>query len=127
MLPSFPDQRRGPKAEIEALVTLVRSAPRPVISDDMVLLLRAGKAVEWEPAIFTELASEGMWDERPFVRLIEGRHFAFFVTMGGRGTRLFNARYTPAVADAIDAAYPVKRRLAGYTLHLPVASAPGQR
>ncbi|HUE79933.1 MAG TPA: hypothetical protein VMN38_09915 [Sphingomicrobium sp.] len=119
MLPSIPDQRRGPIPELRQLVTLIREAQRPVISDDMVLLLRAGKPVVWEPAIFTELASGGLWDERPFVRLVRARHFAFFVTAGGRGTRLFDARYTPAVADAMDAAYPQKRRLAGYTLHFP--------
>ncbi|MEO5613129.1 MAG: hypothetical protein ABIT68_10375 [Sphingomicrobium sp.] len=119
-----PDQtRRRPVAETQRLVALVRAAERPVISDDMVILLRADKAVEWEPAIFAELASKGKWDERPFVRLIEAHHFAFFVTEGDRGQTLFDSRYTPAVAGAIASAYPVERHLAGYTLHLPESDA----
>ena len=122
MLPSIPDPAQQiPIAEIQRLVTLVREARRPVISDDMVILLRAGKEVEWEPAIFAELASKGMWDERPFVGLIRRRHFAFFVTEGDRGDVLFDSRYTPAVAGAIESAYPLERQLAGFTLHLPAA------
>ncbi len=119
ILPAMPDQRRSRFGEHRDLVKLMREAQRPVISDDMVLLLRAGKPVEWEPAIFAELASGGLWDEKPFVRRIEAREFAFFVTAGDRGHKLFDARYTPAVADAIEASYPVKRRLAGYTLRYP--------
>jgi hypothetical protein len=31
---------------------------------------------------------------------------------------MFDSRYTPAVADAMDAAYPRRERTAGYVLHL---------
>lgn len=107
------------KAELEQIAQMVAAADRPVISDDMVILLRAGKSVVWEPAIFAELASTGLWAERPFVERIERRAFAFFITVRERGDRLFDSRYNPAVADAMDAAYPVKRSLAGLTLHFP--------
>lgn len=109
-------------AELEVLQAMVRSAPRPVISDDMVLLLRSGAEVQWEPAIFAELASTAAWDEGPFVERIKAGHFAFFVTAGKRGERLFDSRYNRAVADALDVAYPLRRELAGYTIHLPAQS-----
>ena len=32
---------------------------KPVVSDDMVLLIRSGQEVLWEPAIFAELAKYG--------------------------------------------------------------------
>ena len=120
-LPAMPDLigRRAPIADTQKLIALVREARRPVISDDMVILLRAGKPVDWEPAIFAELASKGLWDERPFVRLIEAHHFAFFITVGGRGDKMFDSRYTPAVSGAIVSAYPVERHMAHYTLHFP--------
>jgi hypothetical protein len=110
-------------AELEALSAMVRSADRPVISDDMVLLLRSDVPVQWEPAIFAELASTGVWDERGFAERIRAGQFAFFVTAGTRGQRLFDSRYNPAVADAIAAAYPVRRKLAGFTVHLPAEGA----
>jgi len=106
-------------AQLEELSAMVREARRPVISDDMVLLRRSGVPVQWEPAIFAELASTGVWDERGFVKRIRDGQFAFFVTAGARGQRLFDSRYNPAVADAIAAAYPVRRKLAGFTIHLP--------
>jgi hypothetical protein len=104
---------------LEQLQAMIRSAPRPVISDDMVLLRRSGVPVQWEPAIFAELASTGTWDEAPFVARVKAHHFAFFVTAGQRGERIFDGRYNPAVADAMYKAYPVQRRIAGYTIHLP--------
>ena len=118
-------EHRAPSriAELKTLEAMVRAAPRPVISDDMVLLLRAGVPVQWEPAIFAELASTGTWDERPFVDLVKAGQFAFFITARQRGDRLFDSRYNPAVADAMDAAYPVKRKIAGYTIHLPIGAA----
>jgi hypothetical protein len=98
----------------------IRAADKPVISDDMVLLIRSGREVLWEPAIFAELASVGSWDERPFVERIRRREFAFFITWGQRGFGRFDERYNPAVADAIDAAYPIKEKRAGLIVHKPL-------
>jgi len=109
--------------EMNELVAMVHDARRPVISDNMVAVKRAGREVVWEPAIFTELASKGLWDERPFVQRIRDGQFAFFVTVGDRGQRVFDSRYTPAMMDAMDAAYPVRRHLAKFTLHLPRSQA----
>ena len=105
--------------EREALIRRIALADKPVISDDMVVVIRAGKRVVWEPAIFAELAHTGQYDERPFVDRIRRGEIAFFVTEGVRGDPLFDDRYNPAIADAIDAAYPVKVKLAGMVLHLP--------
>lgn len=114
------DELREPKlTQARQLVQMIHEAKRPVISDDMVLVKRAGRQVVWEPAIFAELASKHMWDERPFVARVRSGRFAFFITRSHRGRPLFDSRYTPAVADAMDAAYPVQRRMGDYVLHLP--------
>lgn len=106
-------------AALDRLVGRIRSAEGPVISDDMVLLLRAGRPVLWEPAIFAELGATGAWDERPFVRMIDERRFAMFVTVQERGGKLFDQRYNPAVAEAMARAYPRREKVSGLTLHLP--------
>ena len=103
-------------SESRQLIEEIARAKRPVISDDMVALLRAGKPVLWEPAI-QQLARDGVWSERPFIELIASHEFAFFVTDGDEGDELFEERYTPAIAEAIRQAYPAKRTLGGYTLH----------
>ena len=102
-------------AELERLTAMVRAADRPVISDDMVVLLRGGQPVMWESAIFAELASNGMWNPVPFADKIRRGDFAFFVTDGGRGDPYYEDRYGQFMADAIDQAFPVKRRLADFT------------
>ena len=105
--------------QLQTLSSEIKAADKPVISDDMVLLLRSGQTVLWESSIFAELASTGGWDERPFVQRIRNREFAFFITWGQRGHRRFDERYNPAVADAIDAAYPIKEEIAGLIVHRP--------
>jgi hypothetical protein len=41
------------------------------------------------------------------------------VTYGDRGDLLYDQRFTPLIADAIDAAYPRRERVGPLTLHLP--------
>ncbi len=100
------------------LLEMVRAASKPVLSDDMVTLLRANKEVPLEPAIFSSLARVGLWDQRPLIDLIRSHHFAFIVTQNG--DRIFRARYTEPVREAISSAYPNKLLLNTlYTIHMP--------
>ena len=113
------------KPEMVRLTALIAAAADPVISDDMVAVVRGGKAVQWEPFIFAELAKKGAWDERPFIALIGNHRFAFFVTEGQPGdSDVYDARYTPTISRAMLAAYPIERSLAGYTLHFPEGKLP---
>jgi len=97
----------------------IARAKKPVLSDDMVLLLRAGKEVPWEPAIFAELANRGRWDQKLIIDRINSREFAMIVTSGHRGSLPFDARYTPEVSRAIEAAYPYIEQVAGRTVRSP--------
>lgn len=117
--PISPDLMARRAVGLEILAERIRFSNRPVISDDMVILQRGGQPVLWEPAIFAELGANGVWDERPFIRMIEQRRFGFFVTHRDRGRRPFDERYNPAVADAMARAYPRREKIAGLTLHLP--------
>ena len=105
--------------ELKALSERVQKSPKPVISDEMVVILRGGQRVVWESAIFAQLEKVGLWDQHPFETRIRRKEFAMFITEGVRGDELFDGRYSPAIADAIDAAYPEKQKMAGFTLHLP--------
>lgn len=108
--------RQGLRAQI---VARIAQSPKPVISDEMTLLIRAGQDVRWEPAIAAELAHTKLYDQAEFVRMIEARRFGFFVTEGDKGDRIFDSRYNPPVAAAIKAAYPREERLGRFILHLP--------
>ncbi len=97
-------------AAAERAVAMIRdAAPRPVASEDMTLLMRAGTGVTFEPSIVTELASVGRWDETPLLQMIRSHGFAFVLTMDTPDG--FDERRTPAVNEAFRTAYPRLERL----------------
>jgi hypothetical protein len=118
-----------PNAHITALnaqayvpiVALIRASARPVISDDMTLLIRAGKDVEWESAITAELAHKGIYDQATFADLVRAHCFAFFLVEGNTDTQPFVSRYNLPVAAAILSAYPREETVGKFVLHLPPA------
>jgi hypothetical protein len=105
--------------ELKQLSSLIRESKKPVISDDMVIILRNGKRVVWESAIFAQLEKTGAWNAIPFERKIRNSEFSMFITEGNRGEYLYDQRYTPLISKAITDSYPIKKIIAGYTIHLP--------
>jgi hypothetical protein len=63
-----------------ALVQQIAAAGKPVASENMTLLMRAGKPVIYEPAIVTELAALNRWDEARLLGMIRQLGFAFMIT-----------------------------------------------
>jgi hypothetical protein len=87
-----------------ALVDRIAAVKKPVASEDMTLLMRAGRPVIFEPAIVTELASLGRWDQEPLVNMIRSGGFAFMITTEDTPGGSFHR--TPAVDAAMREAYP---------------------
>jgi hypothetical protein len=87
----------------------------------MNLLYKTGKDVPAEPAMIQCLAKAGMWDERPFVRMLQERRFALIVTMLNRepDDRFSRQRYSPAVAAAIEQAYNQTATVGDYMIFQP--------
>ena len=110
----------GTPDALTRLVDQIRAAPKPVFSEDMTLLLRAGKQVPWEPAIFTQLAKMGVWNQRRVLRLIDTHFFSFIITKGHAGEPLSSGRYTGPVSHAIEKYYPLQQSAASFVIHRPV-------
>ncbi len=66
----------------------------------------------------------GLWDQQPFLNMIQSHAFAFFITQGDEGDEFYNGGYTHAVAEAIRTAYPNEAHLAGHTIHLEASAPP---
>ncbi len=115
---------KSPKRMIELneVCNMIRLASKPVISDEMVLILRCGKSVQWESAIFAQLEKKKLWDPGLLIKKIQSREFSMFITIGVKGDSVFDSRYSPKIAAAIDSAYPAKRRIGGLTIHTPDSS-----
>jgi len=101
-----------------ALVRRIAEADKPVASEDMTLLMLAGKPVMFEPAIVSELASVGRWNEGPLVNLIRAGGFAFMITRDD--TPGASPHRTSAVDAAMREAYPRVERVGPLRLHLPL-------
>lgn len=112
-------KERLPIAVLDAEAAAIRAAAKPVISDDMVLVKKAGKPVIWETAIFTELAWAGLWNERLMLDRIDRGDFASIRTLGS-GNSPYDGRYRPSVIASIDHAYPVVVRQGRYYDHFPI-------
>jgi hypothetical protein len=104
-LRQMPDVPDPADVAIDAmLIQRIAAATKPVASDNMGLLLRAGKTIPYEPSSMTELASVGRWDETPLLDMIRRHDFAFMITVDGAVDG--SERRTPAVDAARREAYP---------------------
>jgi hypothetical protein len=101
--------------QARAVLQLIEAAPKPVLSEEMTLLMRAGKGVPMEPAIFQELAHKGIWNQDRIIDLIKS-HFFEFVVIGDRWTV---PRWTAEVRRAIEVAYPRVVKYPPYSVYLP--------
>lgn len=103
----------------------IKAVPGPVLSEDMVLLEKANKEIPWEPAIITQLAETGVFDERRALERLEARWFDLVVVRTlDRDPKSYAAGrhllYTDRMRHAIQQAYEVRARLAnGYTILQP--------
>jgi hypothetical protein len=115
------------RAQIEIykqIIAKIRETPRPVFTEDMNLLYKTGKDIPAEPAMIQCLAKAGMWDQRPFVSMIQEQRFALVVAMVNRESedRFSRQRYSPAVASAIEQAYEQTALIGDYLIYQPRAA-----
>lgn len=91
------------KVEIykQMLTTVQNTSGNAVFSEDMNLLYKTGKDIPADPAMIEYLAKAGLWDEKPFVRMVREGRFALIIVQGG----LSPERYSPSVRAAIPESY----------------------
>lgn len=97
-------------------VTFLKQLPDPIYSEDMVILIQAGKEIPAEPAIITALALDNKWDERGFVSRIQRGDFSAIVI----STSLTNrGRFTEAVANRVLDRYYLGKQFGKFQIYLP--------
>ena len=112
----------GEQLEIyRRVLATVAETPGPVFSEDMNLLYKSGKDIPAEPAMIQCLSKAGMWDERPFVGMIQEHQFALVITMLNRETddQFSTQRYSSGVASAIKEAYEQTSMIGDYQIYRP--------
>jgi hypothetical protein len=84
----------------------------PVLSDDMVLEMRAGKDVVFEPATMGMLAEVGTWDDSRFAQRIESKDFGLIVISRPD-------IWDPRLMDGIRKAYQPDGEIGRYQVYRP--------
>lgn len=108
---------RNPPIDYSAqVVNYLRELPDPIYSEDMVVLMQAGKEVPAEPAIITALAMDGKWDESGFVERIQRGEFRAIVI---RNSLQNDQRFSRAVVDAIHERYYRTDNIGFFQIYLP--------
>jgi len=111
----FSIQRR---AAWGALLTRVKGIQGPLLSDDMVLTIEAGREVGLEPGVLLELARLGVWDEKRLIDKLHAHYFGAVVTAYDPGDPTFNARYLPQTQKTLLEDYPRVEKYGDYRLRL---------
>lgn len=93
-------------------VPRLAGVPGSVLSDDMVLQLRAGKDIVFEPATMCLTAEVGRWDESGFARRLESKEFGLIMISR---PDIWDARLTAAIHSA----YEVDGSIGRYQLYRP--------
>jgi hypothetical protein len=73
------EEFRQRSAAYDQLVPFLAATPGSVLSDDMVLLARAGKDVVFEPATMQYVADAGTWDQSAFLHRVAAKEFALIL------------------------------------------------
>jgi hypothetical protein len=107
--------------EIEHVLARIERAPGAVLSEDMTLLVRAGKPIEFQPFEMTQLARQGLWNPAPLLQRVAAREFSLIVLR-------FDARTPPdwkfrrfpdVMLELIRNHYVLVENVNGYWLYEP--------
>jgi len=96
------------------VLDLIKSTPGKVLSEDMTLLVKAGKEIPWEPAIITQLTHTGVFDQTKVIKMIAERDFGLIVLTLQRRNR-----FTLEVSEAIHRFYHRLYTIGKYTVYAP--------
>ena len=105
--------------QTDAIIARIRASPQPVLSEDMVLNMRAGKIIPWEPIIITDLSSKGLFEERKILDIIANGGLGFVVLNSTSSEKpICGLRFSDLVCAALIKAFPVVRPMGTGPLRL---------
>lgn len=101
------------------VVNLIATAEGPVISEEMVLLYRAGRPLYFQPFIMTALASEGRWDPGPLTAAMEQGAVSFVVLSSAIGSAGYEHRFPESFRAALETRYRLRDSFGNLTVYVP--------
>jgi hypothetical protein len=105
--------------ETSQVLSLVKTTQGPVYSDDLTILVKAGRDIPCEPFIMSELARRGRWNMAPFVDQIRGGYYAMLVAQADVST---NELVPREIQQAVAATYRLVVTIGDYRIYSPASS-----
>ena len=109
-----------------AALKVIEQTPGPVLSDNMLLVMKAHKEIAIEPGIQTFLGKAGIWDQSGFLEMINSQKFGVIIMR-----TLDNGFWTDEIVRAIEHNYVPAEQIGDesiedchYTVYRPRRSAP---
>lgn len=107
-------------AEVEALRDLLTDNQRVLTDEFTGLLPLAGQPLLFQPFELTQMAHDGIWDERPFLQTIaQGAYDLILIYQPARYPQIYQERWTPAMWRQINESYRPSARIGETTVFVP--------
>ncbi|UCH74935.1 MAG: glycosyltransferase family 39 protein [Rhodospirillales bacterium] len=103
---------------------MIATADGPVISEEMVLLQRAGKPLYFQPFIMTRLAEDGRWDAAPLTQAMRRGDVAFVVLYSAIGSARYQRRFPEGFRAALETRYDQVAQVGHLGVFAPRQTAP---
>lgn len=97
----------------------IATATGPVISEEMVLLHRAGQPLYFQPFIMTRLARDGRWDPAPLTEAMRRGEVAFVVMYSAIGSPRYQRRFPEGFRAALETRYRLDAQIGHLGVFVP--------
>jgi hypothetical protein len=91
------EKRLKARREQADLIKLISTFPGPVVSENIFVLLQAGKSIPFEPAIVKGTTDAGVFDEGALIKRTSDRFFDAFILT----TSTYSHNFSPRMLEAI--------------------------
>lgn len=100
---------------------LIADTPGPMISEDMALLVMAGKAVSFDPFGMTQIGYQELWDQTPMLNQVYQGGYSLLILsfeLGGRSASLLE-RFSPEMLALMESKYQLRLATGRYYVYTP--------
>ena len=88
-------------AKGDEMLQIVREYPDPILCEQPIFLLLAGRRILFQPFIMSQLVREGKWNQAKFLEDVRRGKFSLIVTGQDVGQEGYFWQYTPEMRQAI--------------------------
>lgn len=103
----------------QRVADLIATADGPVVSEEMVLLQRAGRPLYFQPFIMTRLAQDGRWDPTPLTRAMRNGEVSFVVLYSAIGSARYKRRFPEGFRAALESRYRLREQVGHLAVYVP--------